>query len=103
GLRDVQEQVLNSPYAPRREQRSAPRAYTFDVLNVRIESKHLGRTAVLKISLYEGFQVAVEDAIDISDFNFRPSVFDEAVRLKNVRTDLTSESNIHLAVFHRLG
>jgi len=56
----------------------------------------------LQVRFDEFVEIAVEDAIDVADFNFRSMIFREAVRLENVRPDLAAPRDIELAVFDGL-
>src|SRR5262245_7354717 len=56
----------------------------------------------LQIGFHERLQIAVQNAIDVADFDFRASILNQPIRLKHVRTDLTAKGNVHLAVFDGL-
>ncbi len=56
----------------------------------------------LQIGFDEHVNVAVEHALDVADFDFGPLVLGQAVRLENVRSNLTAESDTQLAVFNGL-
>src|SRR5262252_1045753 len=58
--------------------------------------------SILEVRLHELLQVTVENAIDISDLNSSSKVFHHPIGLKNVRTNLTSESDFQFAVLDRL-
>ncbi len=51
----------------------------------------------------EGVQIAIHDAIHVADFKFCPVVLDEAIRLHDVRADLTAEGNVQFALVELVG
>src|SRR5262249_32137939 len=56
----------------------------------------------LQICLYEYFQVAVQNAVHVSNFDPRSEIFHHTVGLQYVRTDLAAPRDVQLAIFDGL-
>jgi hypothetical protein len=56
-----------------------------------------------QIGADKGVQVTIHDAVHVSYLEFRAMVFDQAVRLHDIRPDLTAKGNVQLALVKLIG
>src|SRR4051812_9009778 len=102
------EQIPDSSNTTSPKPGSAAGADPLDVLNLGVEAKHavLLVTVLLRLRLQIGLDkhvdVAVEHALDVANFHLGALVLRQAVRLKNIGSNLAAESDTKLSVFDRL-